>query len=131
MHRLRVPDRRERNLLDVRELRWLVPGDVLRHLSHAVRPANVRLVRRHVRHVPHAVQSTHVSGDVPNLRDPVQSGDMCDMPDPVQSGDVCDMPDAVQPGDLQDVRDLWRGRHVSRVHARDVFQYVRTLLMRV
>jgi hypothetical protein len=79
--------------------------------------------------MPHAVRSTHVSGHVPNLRDPVQPGDMCDMPDQVQSGDLRHVPDQVQSAHLQDVRDM-RRRHVSSVHARDVLQHVCTLLMR-
>jgi len=131
MHRRRgVRDRREPDVPDLRKLRWLVPGNVLRHLSNAVRSEYVHHVQQHVQHVPHAVRSTDVSGDVPHLRDAVQPGDMCDMPDPVQSGDLCHLPDAVQPANLQDMCDLRRRRDLSRVHARDLLQYVRTLLMR-
>jgi hypothetical protein len=126
MHRRRVRDRREPDLPDMRELRWLVPGDLLRHLSDAVRSADVCHVQQHVQHLPHTVQSTHVSGHVPNVRDTVQPGDVRDLPDAVQSGDMCNMRDPVQSGDLQDVC----GQHMSGVHARDVLQYMRTLLMR-
>jgi hypothetical protein len=129
MHRRGVRDRREPNLPDVRKLRWLVPADVLRHLSNAVRSEYLCHVQQHVRHLPHAVRTTHVSGHVPYLRDPVQPGDMCDMPDPVQSGDLRHLPDPMQSAHLQDMCDL-RRRHLSSVHARDLLQYMRTLLMR-
>jgi hypothetical protein len=66
---------------------------------------------------------------VPNLRDAVQPGDVRHLPDPVQPGDLRHLPDPVQSADLQDLCDL-RRRHVSSVHARDVLQHVRTLLMR-
>jgi hypothetical protein len=129
MHRRGVRDRREPNLPDLRELRRLVPRDVLRHLSNAVRTAYVCDVQQHVQHLPHAVRSTHVSGYVPYLRDPVQPGDMRDMPDPVPPGDLRHVPDPMQSADLQDMCDV-RRRHLSCVHARDLLQYVRTLLMR-
>ena len=103
MHRRRVPDRREPDLPDMRELRWHVSGDVPRHLPDAVRSEHVLVVQLHVQHLRDAVQPGHVPGHVPNLRDAVQPGNLRDVRDAVQPGDMCDLPDPVQSADMQDV----------------------------
>ena len=115
---------------DLCQLRRFVPGDLLRHLSDAVRPEYVCHLQQHLRDLPHPMRSSHVSRYVPDLRDPVQPGDLRHVRDAVQPGDMCDLPDPVRSADLPDVRDLWRGLHERGVHARDLLQYVRTLLMR-